>query len=35
LVASRKSIVIGSIAEKSQDVFPSFGGSSSATPSFG
>src|SRR5437016_1009365 len=35
LVASKKSIVIGSISEKSQDVLPSFGGSNSATPSRG
>ena len=35
MVASRKSIVMGSMSEKSQDVFPSFGGSSSATPSLG
>jgi len=34
-VASRKSMAMGSMSEKSHDVFPSRGGSSAATPSFG
>ncbi len=34
-VASRKSMVMGSMSEKSQEVLPFLGGSSAATPSFG